>query len=142
MTALADCAPGGRTHRGVNDMWRRRISRGLAALLFLAAGTMHFVAPAAYVSIVPPGFPQPALLVALSGAAEIAGGAGLLVRGLRTAAAFGLIALLLAVFPANVYMALAHDRFAAVAPAWLLYARLPLQALLIGWVWTLRSRRG
>jgi uncharacterized membrane protein len=58
---------------------------------------------------------------------------------MRRPAAFGLIALLFAVFPANVYMALEHERFARLAPAWVLYARLPLQVVLLAWVWLLRK---
>jgi uncharacterized membrane protein len=77
-------------------------------------------------------------LVAISGVCEIAGGLGLLVRPLRRAAGWGLIALLIAVFPANIYMALAPNesadgRFAG----WMLWLRLPLQAVLIAWVWVI-----
>jgi uncharacterized membrane protein len=75
----------------------------VGALVFIAAGTMHFVAPSAYVKIMPPALPAKELLVAISGAAEIAGGIGLLVPALRFSAAMGLIALLVAVFPANIY---------------------------------------
>ena len=117
------------------------LSRGLAAALFLTTGALHFARPAAFTAIVPPALPAPALLVALSGAAELAGAAGLLVAPVRRAAVYGLIALLIAVFPANVYMAAEHARFAAVAPAAVLYARLPLQLLLLAWVWSLRPRR-
>jgi len=74
-------------------------------------------------------------MVYLSGVAEIAGGAGLLIPSLRRAAAWGLVALLIAVFPANVYMALDRVRVTAnPLPDWLLWARLPVQLLLIWWV--------
>jgi uncharacterized membrane protein len=106
----------------------------LPALLFLTTGTLHFTQPALYLSIVPPQLGHAALLVALSGAAEIAGGAGLLLPATRNAAAIGLIALLVAVWPANWYMALAAERFAAVAPAWGLWLRVPVQLPLIWWV--------
>jgi len=116
------------------------VSRVLATVLFLFTGTMHFVQPAAFISIVPPQLPAPGLLVAISGAAEIAGALGLVLPSTRRAAVYGLVALLLAVFPANIYMALEHEKFASFANALVLYARLPLQLLLIAWVWNLRPR--
>jgi uncharacterized membrane protein len=94
-----------------------------------------------YDAIVPAYLPAHRLLVQISGAAEIAGGAGVLLPPTRRAAGWGLIALLIAVFPANLNMALESDRFARIAPAWGLWLRLPLQAVLIWWVWaaTLRT---
>jgi uncharacterized membrane protein len=88
-----------------------RIARYAAALLFVGAGVAHFVHPEFYARLVPPALPAPRLLVAVSGVAEIAGGVGLLVPKLRRPAGYGLIALLIAVFPANVYMAARPDRF-------------------------------
>src|SRR5437868_2924630 len=88
----------------------RAAARGVAAAVFIAAGVNHFVKPEFYRAIVPPGFPAPAELVAFSGVAEVAGGVGLLVGRLRRAAGWGLIALLVAVFPANVFMAVAPER--------------------------------
>jgi uncharacterized membrane protein len=123
---------------------RRRLSHLAIATLFVGAGLLHFARPAFYERIVPPGFGPPRLMVHLSGAAEIAGGVGVLVPRLRRPAGWGLIALLVAVFPANVYMAVARERFAHVPGApWSLYARLPLQFAIIYWVWrvTLRSER-
>ena len=114
------------------------ISRIAASALFLTSGTLHFFKADTYERIVPPGLPNAAALVVISGAAEIAGAIGLSIPKTRRAATFGLIALLVAVFPANIYMAIAHEHFAPIAPAWLLYARLPLQAGLVAWVWTLR----
>jgi uncharacterized membrane protein len=113
----------------------------LPALLFIFTGTMHFVKPAMFRSIVPPAFGHTGELVALSGAAELAGGIGLLLPATRNAAGIGLIALLVAVWPANWYMALAADRFAAVAPAWVLWLRVPLQLPLIWWVEIARRPR-
>jgi uncharacterized membrane protein len=104
------------------------------AALFLASGTLHFVRPRLFEAIVPPQMGDPRALVALSGAVEIAGALGLLIPATRRTAGLGLIALLLAVWPANVYMALEAERFRRVAPAWLLWARVPLQLPLIGWV--------
>lgn len=118
----------------------RQLVRAGFAVLFVAAGTLHFLFPAAYVRIVPPPLPAPALLVALSGAAEVAGGAGLLVPRVRRAAAWGLIALLVAVFPANVYMALRPDVAGAGVPPLLLWLRLPLQGVLIWGVWWCAAR--
>jgi uncharacterized membrane protein len=106
----------------------------VTGVLFIAAGTLHFVRPAMYQKIVPPQFGHAAELVAISGLAEIAGGAGLLFPQTRRAAGLGLIVLLLAVWPANIYMAADAERFAAVAPAWALWARVPLQIGLMWWV--------
>lgn len=111
------------------------IGRGLLAALFFAAGAAHFASPGFFVKIVPPFLPWPQALVAISGAAEIAGAAGLLTARWRTRAAYGLIALLIAVFPANIYMAVEG----LMLPAWALWARLPLQFVLIWWVWQARQ---
>ncbi|HVE16368.1 MAG TPA: DoxX family membrane protein [Chthoniobacterales bacterium] len=105
------------------------------AVFFIAAGVNHFRVPEMYLGIMPPMLPWPRELVWISGVAEIAGGIGVLIPALRRAAAWGLIALLVAVFPANIYAALhgmvinGHD-----VPAWTLWARLPLQFVFIGWV--------
>jgi uncharacterized membrane protein len=110
--------------------------RWLAAVFYVAAGLNHFIKPSFYREIVPPGFPNPALLVTVSGVFEVAGGIGLLVRPLRRVAGWGLVALLVAVFPANVYMAVHPDRIPNLhVPQWILWLRLPLQAILIVWVW-------
>jgi uncharacterized membrane protein len=106
----------------------------LPALLFLVSGSQHLINPAIFTSIVPPQLGHAGLLVAISGVAELAGGLGLLIPATRRPAAIGLIVLLVAVWPANIYMALAADRFAAVAPAWVIWLRVPLQLLAIWWV--------
>jgi len=113
-------------------------SRLAASAIFLTSGTLHFLKPAIFTQIVPPQLPAAAALVAISGAAELAGAIGLWLPATRRTAAYGLVALLIAVFPANLYMAADHARFARVAPAWLLYARLPLQLVLVAWIWRLR----
>ena len=87
----------------------------------------------------PPQLPYPNLLVHISGACEILGGLGLLLPATRTLAASGLIALLIAVLPANLYMALDHAHWLNI-PQWLLWTRLPLQLPLIAWAW-LYTRR-
>ncbi len=86
----------------------RKLLTWTAAGFYFAAGVSHFVKTASYLKIMPPHVPWPQAMVYLSGAAEIAGGLGLLLRRSRRWAAFGLIALLVAVFPANVYMATNH----------------------------------
>ncbi len=106
----------------------------LAAVLYIGAGVLHFRATEFYLKIMPPYIPWHLALVYISGAAEIAGGVGLLIPKLRRAAAWGLIALLVAVFPANVYMLTTHPSSA------ILWARLPLQALLIWWVFWFTKR--
>ena len=115
----------------------RRISRYVLAFLFFSAGLLHFLTPAPFVRIVPPYLPAPLLLVYLSGAAEIAGALGLLLPTTRRLAALGLLVLLVAVFPANIYMLQIHGAGVAV-PLWALWLRLPLQLLLMGWVWWVR----
>src|SRR3984885_2022130 len=105
----------------------RTTLRWLAAIFFVVAGTFHCLRPELYLQIMPPYFPAPQLLVAVSGVAEIAGGVGLLILGLRRAAGWGLVALLIAVFPANIYM-VQHPEHFHFAP-WILWLRLPLQAI-------------
>jgi uncharacterized membrane protein len=118
------------------------ILRILLSLFFLMAGTLHFLNPDAYVHIMPPYLPHPLLLVYVSGMCEIAGGVGVLVPGLRRIAGYGLIALLITVFPANLHMALNHVSLPGTSlPDWVLWSRLPLQALLIAWVWFCAVRK-
>ena len=112
------------------------VFRSIFALFFVVAGIAHFVFPDAYTRIVPPFLPQPKVLVLVSGIAEIAGGIGLLVPNARRMAAFGLVVLLIAVFPANIYMAVAHVPSTGWAgKSWIQWLRLPLQAPLIWWAW-------
>jgi uncharacterized membrane protein len=101
---------------------------------FLIAGSLHFLRPKPYVAIVPDALPHKREMVFASGVAELAGGAGVLVPGTRRLAGWWLIATLLAIFPANVNMAVNAERF-RVVPEPLLWARLPLQGALIAWVW-------
>lgn len=122
---------------------RPSLSIALLAFLFVVAGVFHFVRPAPFIRIVPSWLPAAALLVAVSGIAEIAGGVGLLMPTTRVAAAWGLIGLLVAVFPANVKM-LTDAIAQGGSPLYLgaLWARLPLQPVLVWWVWqaAIRSR--
>jgi uncharacterized membrane protein len=94
---------------------------------------MHFVRPGKFIQITPDFLPYKKELVYVSGFFEILGGVGLLVPQTRKAAGIGLIALLFAVFPANINMAVNKIDFGSI-PNWLLWARLPLQFLLIYWV--------
>ena len=83
-----------------------------------------------------PSFPDRPMLVVISGIGEIVGGVGLLIRPLRRAAGRGLIILLCVVFPANVYMAISPQQTHGWNyPHWLLWTRLPLQLVIIAWVW-------
>ena len=104
-----------------------------------ATGVQHFLDPDPFVRIVPDYLPAPLVLVYISGVFEILGGIGLLLPGIRRDAAYGLIALYLAVFPANIHMAMHEIQLApgGEMPAWAMWARLPIQALLIAWAWWL-----
>jgi uncharacterized membrane protein len=113
-----------------------RRSRGLLGLAFVGAGLNHFAIPRTYEQIVPPSMKSRARsLIVISGIAEIAGGLGVLLPWTRRPAGIGLIALLAAVFPANLYMARSPESFRKI-PRWALYARLPLQPLMMWWAWT------
>ena len=109
--------------------------RWLLALAMIGAGVAHFVTPEPFVRIVPAWLPGAMALVLVSGVFEILGGVGLLVRRTRRAASFGLVALYLAVFPANLNQAIHHltfDGVTPIAPA-VLWGRLPFQIVLIAW---------
>ena len=117
------------------------VSRVLLGGLFLVAGSVHFIAPAAYLRIMPPYLPWPSALIAVSGAAEMLGGLGVLLRPTRRAAAWGLVALLIAVWPANIYMAVAHLPAPGVmGESWAQWVRIPLQVPLIVWAWVYTQR--
>lgn len=116
------------------DSLGRRLARWALALSFVVAGVNHFVNPDFYVDIMPPYLPWHLELVWLSGALEVAGGVAVLVERWRSAAGWGLVLLLLAVFPANLHMAMNPDAYPDI-PAWALYARLPFQGLFIAWAW-------
>lgn len=111
------------------------------AAIFVGSGTLHLVKPAMFVSIVPPWLPAPLALVLISGVCEILGAAGVLLLPTRVAAGWGLIALLVAVFPANIQMLVhAHARHASGAWQAALVARLPLQVMLIYWIYRVAVR--
>jgi uncharacterized membrane protein len=117
-----------------------RLSRRLLGAFFIAAGVNHFVNPRYYEAIVPPALKGDAQrVVLLSGVAEVAGGLGVLLPLTRRLSGVGLIVLLAAIFPANLYMAREPGRFHKV-PRWALYARLPLQPLMMMWAWRATRR--
>ncbi len=112
-----------------------RALRVLAGPVFILAGALHFVIPKVYGRIVPPYIPAPMAMVYTSGVAEAAGGAALMHPRTRRLGGWWLIATLIAVFPANVHMALHPDEFPHVpGGSRALYARLPFQAVFIAWV--------
>ena len=111
-----------------------KAGRLLMGVLYVVAGAGHFLLTRVYVGIMPDYLPAHRELVLLSGAAEMAGGVGVLLPPTRRVAAWGLIALLVAVMPANVWMAQHPERYPTI-PVWLLWARLPLQVPLVWWAW-------
>jgi len=114
----------------------KRAALIFAAISYVVTGVTHFTNSEFFVSIMPPWLPLHLELVWLSGAAEMILGAALLSSRWRTMASWGLIALLLAVFPANLHMAMSPEIFVLRGmPLWGLYLRLPLQVVLIAWVW-------
>jgi uncharacterized membrane protein len=115
-------------------------SRRLLAAFFVGSGVNHFVMPRAYEQIVPPRLQGDARrVVAVSGVAEIVGGLAVLPSRTRRLAGPGLVALLAAIFPANLYMARSPERFRKI-PRWALYGRLPLQPMMMWWAWRATRR--
>lgn len=110
------------------------------AALYVFAGVNHFRNPETYLGIMPPWLPYPAALVAISGMAEIGLGLLLFPEKTRRLAAWGIILLLIAVFPANIQMAIDWHR-EGHAYEWIAWARLPLQGALIWWAWRFARKR-
>lgn len=106
----------------------------LMALLYILAGANHFRKPRFYVRIIPAFFPNPKLLNTLSGIAEILLGILLCIPVFTAYAAVGIIALLIAVFPANLLMYV-DEKASLGLPKWLLLLRLPMQIVLIIWAY-------
>jgi len=113
----------------------RTSARALAAV-FTFAGTMHFIRPEAYEAIMPPYVPAHKEMVVLSGIGEIVGGVSALFPRLHPFTRWWLIALLIAVFPANVHMAINPDDIKGLPdiPQWALWLRLPIQLAFLVWV--------
>ncbi len=115
----------------------RIFTRLLLAALFLVAGTIHLRNPGLFLQVMPPMIPFPLTCVIISGVAELLGGVGLLVplRPVQRLTGWGLTLLLIAVFPANIHMAVDNVRVNGhLIPAWLLWLRLPFQPLLMAGV--------
>lgn len=104
----------------------------ILAVFIVLAGANHFVSPSFYLELMPPYLPWHLGLIYVSGLAEIALGIAVLIPRTRRMAGWGLIALLIAVFPANIHAALYGFRS---VPSWILWARLPLQFVVIAWVY-------
>ena len=111
-----------------------RVGRAVMGAVYVVAGVGHFVATRMYMGIMPDYLPAHRELVLLSGVAEIAGGVGVLVPLTQRAAAWGLVALLIVVMPANVWMVQHPERYPGI-PVWAMWVRLPLQGVLIWWAW-------
>lgn len=110
-----------------------RLATGAA---FVFTGVSHFLAPGKFMEMMPPFLPAPIFLIYLSGFFEVAGGIGLMIAKTKGLATLGLVLLLLAVFPANIYIALNNVQLGGLmsyqAYQWI---RLPMQFVVIGWVW-------
>lgn len=113
----------------------KTIARWALALFFIAAGANHFIMPEIYLGMMPRWVPAPEAANAISGVAEILGGLGVLVPATRRWAGWGLLALLIAVFPANVHVALEGKMPGTSLSPTALWLRLPFQVLFAGWVW-------
>ncbi len=110
----------------------KQILKWLLGIAFIFAGINHFVNPNFYMRIMPPVLPFPLFLIYLSGVFEIAFGILLLIPKFSRLAAWGIVLLLIAVFPANIYMAMNAENFPEFSPL-MIYLRLPLQFVLIAW---------
>ena len=115
--------------------WWRKLSLFCLAVFFIYFGIDHFINPEFYLSIMPPSFPLHLEAVYISGFFEILGGISILIPYLRKIAGWGLVALLICVYPANIYMAITPEAFPEISIE-LLYFRLPLQFLFIYWAYS------
>lgn len=114
----------------------KELLRVILAISIIIVGITHFSSPDTYVKIVPPQLPYPLQLVYISGIFEVLGGIGLLVPNVSQFSAWGLIALFIAVFPANINMAVNHIHLDNIPDSpWFQAVRLPFQAVLIAWAW-------
>ena len=115
-------------------LWKKLVLFGLSAF-FIYFGVDHFINPDFYLSIMPPSFPLHEEAVYISGFFEIVGGIGVLIPRFRKIAGWGLVALLIAVYPANIYMAISPEAFPDI-PIEMLYFRLALQFLFFYWAYS------
>ena len=120
----------------------KSVSNYILAAGFIFVGILHFVRPSGFVAIVPPFLPAHSAIVYISGFFECLGGVGILIPRFHRAAVIGLIVLVVAVFPANIYMFMHPEQFAV---GWItplaLWIRLPLQPILIWCLWVVRNNR-
>ena len=116
-------------------MTGRTFFRCLLAAFFLAAGANHFRMPDLYLGMMPPWLPGPLVLVYVSGIAEVLGGIGVMFAATRRLAGWGLIILLVAIFPANLHVAMQGRMPGFDFSPLTLWLRLPFQAVLLAWVW-------
>tara|TARA_B100001057_G_C22854611_1_gene952228 strand:- start:1379 stop:1786 length:408 start_codon:yes stop_codon:yes gene_type:complete len=114
----------------------KKIMLFLFSVFFISAGIDHFVNPGFYLAIMPPAFPLHLEAVYISGFFEILGGAGLLFSRLRKISGWGLFALLISVYPANIYMAISPEAFPDISVS-ALYFRLLLQFVFFYWAYSL-----
>ncbi len=115
-------------------IWKNFVLFGLS-VFFIYFGIDHFINPDFYLSIMPPSFPLHEEAVYISGFFEIVGGIGVLIPRFRKIAGWGLVALLIAVYPANIYMAITPEAFPDI-PVEMLYFRLVLQFLFFYWAYS------
>lgn len=114
----------------------RTVARWIVTVAMVAIGVVHFARPEPFLAIMPPFIPFHLAMVLISGAAEIGLGLGLVPKQTRRWASYGLIALYVAVFPANIYMAVAGiSPMGEPVPAWAAWGRLPIQPLLMWLAW-------
>ena len=118
------------------NSWWRKLSLFAISVFFINVGVDHFVNPDFYLAIMPPSFPLHHEAVYISGLFEIIGGICILIPSLRRFTGWGLLALLVAVYPANIYMALNPDVFAEI-PVELLYVRLAFQFVFFYWAYSM-----
>jgi uncharacterized membrane protein len=114
----------------------KEVLRSILALCMLIVGASHFLIPEPFVKIVPAALPYPLALVYISGFFELLGGVGLLIPSVSRAAAWGLIVLFIAVYPANINMAVNQIDLDGIPNSpWFQAIRLPFQFVLIAWAW-------
>lgn len=137
---LVVVAGGVTSHRRTLARFERPLRYAMGAV-YVVAGVLHFVAPSSFQRVVPPSLPRPRALVYASGVAEVVLGVGVLFERTRRLSAWGIVALLVAVFPANVYTVtddvpgeLAPEGLERVARA-VAWVRLPFQGVLVLWAW-------
>lgn len=116
----------------------KELLRVILSVALIIVGITHFTVCEQYAKIVPPVFPNAVAMVYISGFFEVLGGIGLLIPAVSRAAAWGIVALFIAVFPANLYQGLHHihiDGIPYSESPWFQLFRLPLQPVLIAWAW-------